>query len=677
MRKQNGLIAMFLVVCMLLSNNTNVYAIENEIKDFAITENEIVKIEEDSIKTEEAEVLDLDNVVPEVELEDLDLSEQKIIKNAIDVAEENGKSAGNMLNKLDEENDVFDLGVKEVLDVYYSAETVDEEAVEEFSETLTKDIEERITDYTEAREERDNEENLDYVTGEGIVAFDKNTSKEEIDLLVKSISDSYEIILDNDFKMDESLSERKKERLRALESYHGNIIVKVNLDLDQTVASATEEFEQYDCVAYAEKDAKCEEEGLTSQLNDSYSGSQWYLDRCNFYDAWNSVATAGCDDIWIAVLDSGCRVTHKDLSGAIVSKYAVDITQKDSNGNYIKLSDLRKPYDSNHGTICTGIVAAKANNSVGIAGAASGWNNASCRAVPIKVSSGTDSQGNIKLYDSDICAGIRYAVNSGVEVISMSISGMSEDAVKDVIAYAERAGVIVVTSAGNKGTSSKRFPAALDYVIGVGGTDRNSSNSRAYFSCFGSWVNIVAPSVDFVSTSVSSNSSYESGQKGTSFATPLVASTVGLMLSMNPSLTVSEVKKYLYGSTTDINSADFKCGLLNAGLAVQQAKYAQFKNTTVSLTSVTALANNKIKVKWNDIAVYGPEKVLIYRATSKEGNYTRIKTLTGKDILDGIYTDSGLHKGTTYYYKIRIAMKYDDGYKYTPYSVIKSAKAVS
>ena len=68
------------------------------------------------------------------------------------------------------------------------------EKVEEFNDTLNIDIEERTEEYKTAREERDNDENLDYVTGEELVIFDKNTSKEEIDAIVNNISDSYVIM---------------------------------------------------------------------------------------------------------------------------------------------------------------------------------------------------------------------------------------------------------------------------------------------------------------------------------------------------------------------------------------------------------------------------------------------------------------------------------------------------
>lgn len=91
-------------------------------------------------------------------------------------------------------------------------------------------------------------QSLSYVEDELIVIFDKNTSKQEIKTVCEHVADSYEIILDNNFVMDESLSEERKERLKALEKYKGNIVVVVNLDSDKNLNSAMKEFKAYECV---------------------------------------------------------------------------------------------------------------------------------------------------------------------------------------------------------------------------------------------------------------------------------------------------------------------------------------------------------------------------------------------------------------------------------------------
>lgn len=151
-----------------------------------------------------------------------------------------------------------------------------------------------------------------------------------------------------------------------------------------------------------------------------------------------------------------------------------------------------------------------------------------------------------------------------------------------------------------------------------------------------------------------------------------MSSAIGLMLSVNPDLSVSQIKKILYSSVTDLKSSYLSCGLLNAGLSVQKAKYEVFKNSVVHLTGIEKLSGNRVKVKWNNLNVYGPEKMLIYRSASKNGKYENIKSVPGED--NCTYIDTNLTTGKTYYYKIRVAMKYGGGYKYTPYSEIKSIK---
>lgn len=680
------LMGIILAIVMASASTGNFYS-----KAESDENEEIVRLEKstgnetDSSKINDRNYVNLDDIEMVPEIEDLSRKEQRAVNEAVEVADKSGEKAGEILNKLADKSDAVEVGVKEVLDTYFSADIVDVEKVEEFNDTLNIDIEERTEEYKTAREERDNDENLDYVTGEELVIFDKNTSKEEIDAIVNNISDSYEIILDNDFELDETLNERKKKRLRALENYETDIVVKVNLDLDQTVDSAEEEFEQFDCVVEAEENFKCETSGLTSDVNDTYSSKQYYLDTCNFKEAWDCVDTAGCYDIWIAVVDTGCNINHPDLRGSIVNKYAVDVTQKDKKGNYVKLADMEKPYDTNHGTVVTGIIAANSNNSKGITGAAKGWSNEQCRVIPIKVSWGADFDGDLGNLDgmtpsinhADIIKGIDYAINSGAEVINLSIGEYKySNSYKKVADKAEKAGVVVVAAAGNDSTNNKIFPASVDNVIGVGGMEGKSVNKKWKESNYGSWVNIVAPATGFISTNTGENGYYtKNTYEGTSYATPLVSSAVGLMLCVNPELKPAQIRKLLYDSSTKIKSSYFNCGFLNAGLAVQYAKYTEFKNSTVEITKIKAFSGKGIKIYWDLLDVYGPEIIQIYRATSKDGKYTKIKSI--KDDAQYEFVDKNVTAGTTYYYKVRVAMKYGKGYKYTPFSKVLSAKAVN
>ena len=93
-----------------------------------------------------------------------------------------------------------------------------------------------------------------------------------------------------------------------------------------------------------------------------------------------------------------------------------------------------------------------------------------------------------------------------------------------------------------------------------------------------------------------------------------------------------------------------------------------------SLSSVTAKASsasyNSNKVTWNKVS--GADGYVVYRATSKDGSYSSLKTITSGSTVS--FTDSSLSTGKTYYYKVR-AYKTVDGKKvYSPYSSVVSAK---
>ena len=67
-------------------------------------------------------------------------------------------------------------------------------------------------------------------------------------------------------------------------------------------------------------------------------------------------------------------------------------------------------------------------------------------------------------------------------------------------------------------------------------------------------------------------------------------------------------------------------------------------NTTVSLKT----KNNTVSVSWKK--TNGASGYYIYRATSKKGKYSKIKTITSGKTLK--YTDKKVKKGKTYYYKV-------------------------
>lgn len=97
--------------------------------------------------------------------------------------------------------------------------------------------------------------------------------------------------------------------------------------------------------------------------------------------------------------------------------------------------------------------------------------------------------------------------------------------------------------------------------------------------------------------------------------------------------------------------------------------YAKALPATPVLTAKNA-GTRKIKLSWKKIS--GAHGYEIYRATSKNGKYALVKRVTSGSTLS--FTNTGLTKGKTYYYKVRAYRTVKGSRKYGAFSTIKYAK---
>ena len=260
----------------------------------------------------------------------------------------------------------------------------------------------------------------------------------------------------------------------------------------------------------------------------------------------------GSDEIVIAVIDTGIQLDHPDLQDNVfINEAELDgVVGIDDDGNgyvddyrgynfYAETTDAND--DNGHGTHCAGVIGAIHNNGKQIKGVMK-----NVKLMPVKFLNNKGSgtlEGAIKSID--------YATKMGVHIMSNSWGGGGfSEALKEAIDAAEAKGIIFTAAAGNSRNDNDRFasyPATYENenIISVGAMD--ADGKKASYSNYGkTTVDVFAPGTNIVST-------FKAGKikklSGTSMATPHVSGIVGLLLSQNRSLNVSEIKDILINTS--------------------------------------------------------------------------------------------------------------------------------
>jgi subtilisin family serine protease len=208
-----------------------------------------------------------------------------------------------------------------------------------------------------------------------------------------------------------------------------------------------------------------------------------------------------------------------------------------------------------HGTHVSGIIAAARNNGKGGDGIADNVKIMTLRAVP----DGDE-------HDKDIALAIRYAVDNGAQIISMSFGkdfSPEKKWVDDAVKYAESNDVLLIHAAGNDAKNvdtADNFPnpvflenkvrANTFITVGASG-DASNGGLTADFSNYGkNEVDIFSPGVKIYSTLPGS----EYGKlSGTSMAAPVVAGVAAFLLEYFPDLSAKQLKYVIEKSAVTTN----------------------------------------------------------------------------------------------------------------------------
>ncbi len=268
-------------------------------------------------------------------------------------------------------------------------------------------------------------------------------------------------------------------------------------------------------------------------------------------------------EIVVAVLDYGIDKEHPDLKDRIffdkkLCPNSEDKKEKPCSGINVLKKNLEIDDDNGHGTHVAGIIAASANNQLGVTGVS----DSRVKILPIKVLS---QDTNEFVYEgrliTDIFAdGIIFALERGAHVINMSIGWpklVETPKMKRALQVAAQRDVVIVAAAGNNNKQIPTYPCTNETVICVGAIDNQGKITE--FSNYGGKVDILAPGEFIVSTypreSVESRilriRGYEA-KNGTSQAAPYVAAIAASLKLIDPKMSLREVKARLFSSAKEV-----------------------------------------------------------------------------------------------------------------------------
>lgn len=343
---------------------------------------------------------------------------------------------------------------------------------------------------------------------------------------------------------------------------------------------------------------------LLDITNDPLSNEQYYLSLINAVPAWSALPSSG-DPIIVGVVDTGIDTAHADLRDNIArnaGEVGVDNLGRDKRFNRVDddnngfvddwfgwdfvgsdgASPDNTPLPGNsHGTHVAGIIAAHANNSIGIAGVAQ-----NVKVLPVKV--GRDAPGSRTVENTGNA--IVYAASVGARIINCSFGSASQSfASLDVVRAATSLGALIVAAAGNDASEQAFYPAAHDVVLSVAATD--AMDRRAMFSNFHRSVDICAPGVGILSTIP--NNSYEL-QDGTSMASPIVAAVAAMTLFANPTLAPDQLRGLIKANAVSIDSLNptFE-GRLGSGRVDALASVTRVKSKIAEIPRYTIHDDNQ------------------------------------------------------------------------------------
>lgn len=433
------------------------------------------------------------------------------------------------------------------------------------------DVQEAPAGFTAEQENAMSEEELGYVPGEILIVYEDGVSPDEIEEKITEEGDDGQAVIATQSEEDVST------------------IAVVKISEDTTVDQAVEAYQQDERVKSAIPNYILEPYGDGTGINDPFLSTQSYLQKVEAQGAWNILAKSSREKVRVAVIDSGIDPQEKDLKDILNEQDSAQIITRDGQ---LYAEPLQGDGSSDgHGTHISGVIAAQANNGIGIAGVGSAIDNSVIELIMVDIfetdRSRTTSVGHL-------VAGLKYAKQQGVKVVNLSLgvdryrknlSDAQVELLNQVCQELYDAGITIVCASGNDNSNDNGavqiIPSDFDNTISVIALDGN--NGRWNGSNYGSMKDIAAPGQDIYSTLPNKYGTLT----GTSMAAPMVTATAAMMYAADSGLTPDEVKNTLHNTATDLGPSgrdqETGYGIVNARKAVGSVQSMNFDDVWTGL----------------------------------------------------------------------------------------------
>jgi subtilisin family serine protease len=227
----------------------------------------------------------------------------------------------------------------------------------------------------------------------------------------------------------------------------------------RSIAEAAEEVSRDADVAWAQPVELYSAKGEAASHNDPLyaaqpAAGQWHLAELHHIATGRGVR--------IAVIDSGIEVRHPDLAGQLIV-----------NRNFVAGQSLTI---EQHGTGVAGVIAAKADNGLGIAGVAPGARLLGLRACwQVRGS----SSGATVCDSLSLAKALYFAIEQRADVINLSLTGPDDRLLSELLKTGLARGTAIVT-AFDQNLPGGGFPASVPGVIAVSDTSLAPSRGQVY-----------------------------------------------------------------------------------------------------------------------------------------------------------------------------------------------------